>query len=172
MITIPIFVASQNGDTGGNGGSSSNQSSYSGRWVAECEDEFDCQLREEYRISYGSYQSFKAISIINWLRGTVGLNPFSYLPAAFAFIGAKAGRTRDLKSFIWTNQYWAQIFGWLTTFGYIYLYGYIWGVKYWYLTTLAVLFDFFGWPFWYVFKGNAIRYARYQIAKQERAFDY
>ena len=108
------------------------------------------------------------MGIMHWLHGTLGLNPLSYLPAAFAYVGAKSNRTRGLYGYIWTTEYWAQIVGWLSTFGYFYVY-YILGSKYWYITTLGVLFDFFGWPIFYIFKNKSLRYARYQIAKQERA---
>ena len=160
LIEIPINVLTndQRGTITNDGTGTDTTNAGTVTWV--CNEGEDCSLREEMGITVRHYKAYRVISIMAWVRSTLGLNPVGHLPLALAFIGVNNNSPTWANVYLWAELYYTQIAGWLMTMIYIILLlsG---ALRRWYFMFWILSIDAFGWIVFYFYANDAYDYAYY-----------
>ena len=160
LIEIPINVLTndQRGTITNDGTGTDTTKGGTVTWI--CNEGEDCSLREEMGITVRHYKAFRVLSIMAWVRSTIGINPIGHLPVALAFLGVNNNSPKWANVYLWGSLYYTQIAGWIMTFIYIILL--LTGAfRRWYFLFWILTIDGIGWITYYFYMEEAYYYAYY-----------
>ena len=160
LVEIPINVLTndQRGTITNDGSGTDTTNAGTVTWV--CNEGEDCSLREEMGITVRHYKAYRVLSIMSWIRSTIGLNPVGHLPLALAFIGVNNNSPKWANVYLWADLYYEQIAGWIMTFTYVILL-LTGAIRRWYFMFWILTIDAIGWLTYYFYAGPAYAYAYY-----------
>ena len=160
LIEIPINVLTndQRGTITEDGTGTDTTNAGTVTWV--CNEGEDCSLREEMGITVRHYKAYRVLSIMAWVRSTLGINPIGHLPLALAFIGTNNNSPKWANVYLWADKYYSQIAGWVMTLIYIILL-LTGSFRRWYAIFWILTIDGVGWLVYYFYYVEAYQYAYY-----------